>query len=280
MHPILCRWPDGTYLSTYGVLTALGYLTGIVWLRTQAKNMHVPVRQFYQLIGTLLVGALGGGKLGFYIVERREFMADPWAMLRDWNMGWVFWSGFLLASFMGIVYQYWYNRTHRPRAYLPVADYFAAALAMGHVLGRLGCWGDGCCHGRPMGLPFGSVFINPAASVPRELLGVLLYPTQLLEAFGEALAAYFLVFKVLPGIRKGKYRYGTAFIGYFFYYSALRFVLEYFRGDDRGTLGSPVLSPSQWVSLAAGLAAACALKMRGIAEHHPAKRSIYADGKP
>ena len=114
MHPILWRGVDGTTISTYAFLTALGYLTGIVWLRTQVKNMHVPIVQFYQLIGTLLIGALGGGKLGFYIVERREFMADPWAMLRDWNTGWVFWSSFLLASFMGIVYQRWYNRTHRP----------------------------------------------------------------------------------------------------------------------------------------------------------------------
>lgn len=277
MHPILCRWPDGTFLSTYAVLTAAGYLTGMVWLRTQVKNMHLTVRQYYELIGTLLIAALSGGKLGYFIVERREFMADPMKMLRTWNTGWVFWSGFLLACLAGVGYQLWHNSRNRPRAYLPVADYFAAALAMGHVLGRIGCWAEGCCHGRPMGMPWGSVFYDPASSVPAELRGVMLYPTQLMEAFGEALAAYILIAKVLPNIRKGKLRYGTAFIGYFLYYSTLRFLLELLRGDDRGAFLSSALSPSQWVSLAAGLIAAWALWTRGAVEREPKTRTIYAD---
>lgn len=280
MHPTLCRLADGTTISTYSVFTALGYLTGIVWLRTQVRNLQTTPALFYSLAGTLLVAALSGGKLGFFLVEWREFSADPWAMLSDWNTGWVFWSGFLLASFAGSLYQYWYNRTHRPRAYLPVADYFGAALAMGHVLGRLGCWAEGCCHGRPTGLPWGSAFMDPASSVPPALLGVLLHPTQLYEAFGEAVAAAVLIGWVLPGIRAGRLRYGTAFLGYILYYSTLRFLLEYLRGDDRGVFLSPALSPSQWVSLGAGLAAAWALKVRGVIERDPKSRTIYADGKP
>ncbi|MDD5301699.1 MAG: prolipoprotein diacylglyceryl transferase [Elusimicrobia bacterium] len=280
MHPILWRWADGTTLATYSVLVALGYLTGIVWLRTQVKNMQATPALFYSLVGTLLVAALAGGKLGFFIVEWRDFAANPRPMLREWNTGWVFWSGFLLACLAGFLYQVWHNKTHRPRAYLPVADYFAAALAMGHVLGRIGCWTEGCCHGRPTGLPWGSAFMDPASSVPPRLLGVLLYPTQLYEAFGEALAAAVLIGWVMPGIRAGKYRYGTAFIGYILYYSILRFSIEFLRGDDRGVFLSSALSPSQWVSLAAGLAAAWALKVRGVRETNPETRTIYADGKP
>jgi phosphatidylglycerol:prolipoprotein diacylglycerol transferase len=280
MHPILCRWPDGTTLATYSVLTALGYLTGIVWLRTQVKNMRGTPALFYSLVATLLFAALAGGKLGFFLVEWRDFAANPLPMLREWNTGWVFWSGFLLACLAGCFYQVWYNKTHRPRAYLPVADYFGAALALGHVIGRIGCWTEGCCHGRPTGLPWGSAFLNPASSVPPNLLGVLLFPTQLYEAFGEAAAAAVLIGWVLPNIRAARLRYGTAFIGYILYYSVLRFSIEFLRGDDRGVFLSPALSPSQWVSLAAGLAAAWALKTRGVVERDPEKRSIYADGKP
>ncbi len=280
MHPILWCCVDGSTISTYAVLTALGYLTGIVWLRTQVKNMKGTPALFYSLVGTLLVAALSGGKLGFFLVERREFSTNPGPMLHDWNTGWVFWSGFLLAGFAGLLYQVWYNKTHRPRAYLPVADYFGTALALGHVLGRLGCWAEGCCHGRPTGLPWGSAFMDPASSAPKHLLGVLLHPTQLYEAFGSAVAALLLIGWVLPRIRAGKFRYGTAFLGYILYYSILRFLLEFLRGDDRGVFLSPVLSPSQWVSLAAGLAAAWTLKTRGALERKPEKRSIYADGRP
>lgn len=280
MHPILYRWADGTTLATYSVLTALGYLTGIVWLRTQVKNMRSTPALFYSLVGTLLVAALSGGKLGYFIVEWREFVADPGPMLLEWNTGWVFWSGFLLACFSGVLFQIWHNKTHRPRAYLPVADYFGTALALGHVIGRIGCWAEGCCHGRSTGLPWGSAFMDPASSVPRHLLGVLLHPTQLYEAFGEAVAAAVLIGWVLPGIRAGKFRYGTAFIGYFLYYSIMRFLIEFLRGDDRGVFLSPALSPSQWICLAAGLVAAWALKTRGVRETDPAGRSIYSDGLP
>ncbi len=276
MHPILCRWADGTALGTYSILTVLGYLTGIVWLRTQVKNMRGTPALFYSLAGTLLFAALAGGKLGFFLVERREFAANPWPMLREWNTGWMFWSGFLCACLAGVFYQVWYNKTHRPRVYLPVADYFATALAMGHVIGRIGCWAEGCCHGRPTGLPWGSVFVDPASSVPPHLLGVLLHPTQLYEAFGEAVAAAVLISWVMPNIRNGKLRYGTAFIGYILYYSILRFLLEFLRGDDRGVLLLPALSPSQWVSLAAGLCAARAFQVRGVVETHPQTRTIYA----
>lgn len=280
MHPILWRWADGSTYAAYSALTALGYLTGIVWLRTQVKNMRGTPALFYSLVATLLVAALSGGKLGFFLVERKEFLADPARMLREWNTGWVFWSGFLLACLAGVVYQAWHNKTHRPRAYLPVADYFGTALALGHVIGRIGCWMEGCCHGAPTGLPWGSVFFDPASSVPPQLLGVLLHPTQLYEAFGEAVAAFCLIGWVLPGIRAGKYRYGTAFLGYILYYSVLRFLIEFLRGDDRGLFLWSALSPSQWVSLAAGIGAAWALRARGIHEREPETRTIYADGKP
>ena len=83
----------------------------------------------------------------------------------------------------------------------------------------------------------------------------------------------------MPGIRAGKYRYGTAFLGYIVYYSILRFLIEFLRGDDRGLFLWTALSPSQWVSLAAGLAAAWALKNRGVIERDPKGRTIYAGGK-
>ena len=280
MHPILWRFTDGSSISTYSVLTALGYLTGIVWLRTQVKNMKATPGLFYSLVGTLLFAALSGGKLGFFLVERRAFLEDPWSMLGEWNTGWVFWSGFLLACLAGYFFQIWHNKTHRPRLYLPVADYFGTALAMGHVIGRVGCWTEGCCHGAPTGLPWGVAFFDSASSIPKNLLGVPLHPTQLLEAFGEAVAAAVLLKWVMPGIRAGKYRYGAAFLGYIVYYSILRFLIEFLRGDDRGLFLWSALSPSQWVSLAAGLAAAWALKVRGVRETDPKTRTIYADGKP
>ncbi|MDE2143651.1 MAG: prolipoprotein diacylglyceryl transferase [Elusimicrobia bacterium] len=276
MHPILFWWRGEPY-ATYDLLVPLGYVTGVLWLRTQLKHHGAKPAELWGLILTVLAGALLGGKLGFFIVEWHDFLADPWSMIRDWNTGWVFWFGLLMGIAAGSAYQWWHNRHYRPRAYLPVADYCVTALAIGHIFGRFGCLAEGCCHGRPTTMPWGIVFTDPACSVMDSLKGIPLHPTQLYEAFGEALAAAFLIYVVLPGIRAGKYRYGTAFYGYLLYYSFLRFLGECFRGDDRGVFLSPILSPSQWTSVFSAIVVGVILWKRGVIERDPAGRSLFTD---
>jgi phosphatidylglycerol:prolipoprotein diacylglycerol transferase len=278
MHPILF-WHDGRPFATYSLLVTLGYVAGVVWLRTQLKHHKAKPVELWGMIAAVLAGAVLGGKLAFFVVEWHDFLADPWGMIRAWNTGWVYWGGLLLGIGAGALYQRWHNRHYRPRAYLPVADYCVGALAIGHILGRFGCFTEGCCYGRPTTMPWGVVFTSAACSVRPALRGLPLHPTQLYEAFGEALAAFLLIRWVLPGIRAGRWRYGTAFFGYLLYYSVERFTIECFRGDDRGVFINPVLSPSQWVSLFVFLAVAVVLWRRGIVERDPARRSLFTDGR-
>jgi len=279
MHPILFRLSGGV-VATYSVLVALGYVVGVAWLRRRLEAHHAKPEEIWGLFAAVIAGALLGGKLGFFIVEREQFLRDPLAMIRMWNTGWVFWSGLLLALLAGLAYQWWHNRHYRARAYLPVADECVAALAIGHVIGRLGCFMEGCCYGRPTLLPWGVSFTSPACSVAPELRGVPLHPTQLYEAAGEALAAWLLIGWLLPRIRAGKFRYGTAFFGYLLYYSVMRFLIEFLRGDDRGAFLWPILSPSQWTSLFAVLVVGVVLWKRGVRERDLAHRSLFTDGRP
>ncbi len=274
MHPIFF-WRGDRPFAAYSLFVWLGYIVGVLWLRRQLKHHGAAPAQLWGMIATVLAGAVSGGKLGFFLVERRDFIRDPLSMLREWNTGWVFWSGLLCAIAAGSAYQWWHNRRYRPRAYLPVADYCVAALSIGHVLGRLGCFMEGCCHGRPTSMPWGVVFTDAACSVADGMKGLPLHPTQLYEAFGEAAAACVLIVWILPRTRAGKYRYGTAFFGYLLYYSFLRFAVEFFRGDDRGAFLSPLLSPSQWVSLFSASAAGLILWNRGVSERDPAGRSLF-----
>ena len=276
MCPLL-RIGGETY-SWYAIFMIAGYVAGILWLRAQVKNLETTPRIFWSLIVSVVGPALLGGKLGIFVVEWREYAADPSTIWQNLGSGWVFWTGLLAGMGAGLVYQRWYNATHKPRLYLPVADYCIAALAIGHVLGRIGCFLEGCCHGAPTSLPWGIAFTSPASSVDEKLLGVALHPTQLYEAGFEAVAAILLIGWLLPAIRAGKYRYGTAFIGYVAYYSTMRFFVEFLRADDRGTLlGLPaLLSPSQWISLVTGAVAVAAFRWRGIRETNPKKRTIYA----
>jgi phosphatidylglycerol:prolipoprotein diacylglycerol transferase len=205
--------------------------------------------EFWVLVYSLFFGALLGGKLGFFVVEWKEFRDDPAWLLAHWQTGWVFWFGFAGAILAGLIFLSIYNRLYMPRKFIFLADYFAAAVPLGHWIGRLGCLAEGCCHGRPTMMPWGVVFRDPTSSVSQEFLGVALHPTQLYEAVGEIAIGAFLLKQVLPRLRCGELKAGTAFYGYILFYSLLRFIVEFFRGDDRGVLLCPALSPSQWVSL-------------------------------
>jgi phosphatidylglycerol:prolipoprotein diacylglycerol transferase len=174
------------------------------------------------------------------------------------------------------VYQQGFNAFFKPKKrYLPPADYFGVSLPLGHVLGRLGCFAQGCCYGRPTELPWGVMFTDPACSVKPELRGLPLHPVQLYEAAGELVISLWIMRWLLPRIRAGRFRYGTAFFGYIGLYAILRFVTESFRGDDRGSFLAAWLSPSQWWSIAALAIAACALWRNGIKETQPTARSLY-----
>ncbi|MDD5655824.1 MAG: prolipoprotein diacylglyceryl transferase [Elusimicrobia bacterium] len=258
MHPILLRLGE-TSLSSYGVLSLLGWAAGLAWLFWRIPGRLLPRRESLALAACLTAGALIGGKLFFFIVERRAFASAPEVFISNWRMGWVFWGGVL-----GAIACVWAFLQARRRAFPPIADELGAALPMGHWLGRMGCFLEGCCHGRPSGAPWAVRYGNPAASVPDGLLGVPLHPVQLYEAAGALALCLFIVFGVLPRIRAGRLRPGAAFLTCLCGYAAMRFVLEFYRGDDRGSFLWPVLSPGQWTSLGVLLACGIWLWRRGI----------------
>jgi phosphatidylglycerol:prolipoprotein diacylglycerol transferase len=74
-------------------------------------------------------------------------------------------------------------------------------------------------------------------------LGVPLHPTQLYEAGAELL----ILGALLAAERRGRQFPGRTFWGYMLLYGISRFVVEFYRGDTRGTIG--MFSTSQFVSL-------------------------------
>ena len=133
---------------------------------------------------------------------------------------------------------------------MPTADFLITALPLGHALGRIGCFLAGCCYGKPTTLPWGVVFTNPDTLVPVQLQGVPLHPTQLYET-----ACNLLLFFYLHKAYQKKHTAGSILIRYIIGYSAIRFIIEFFRGDYRGAfiLG---LSPSQALAVCAVVLAA------------------------
>jgi phosphatidylglycerol:prolipoprotein diacylglycerol transferase len=127
-----------------------------------------------------------------------------------------------------------------------VCDVFAPGIALGHVIGRVGCFLAGCCYGRPTDVPWAVRFTDPfAAANVGTPLHVDLHPTQLYEAGAEL-----LILGLLLGTeRMGRPFPGRTFWSYMFVYGVSRFIIEMYRGDPRGFVFGTQLSTSQFISV-------------------------------
>ena len=143
----------------------------------------------------------------------------------------MFYGGVVAALVAGAVVV-WKKGIH----FFKAADAIAPGLSIGHAVGRLGCFGVGCCWGKQSS---GTVFAKfPQGSVAFEDLqtaGALganatetmpLHPVQLYESLGEV-----LIFLGLLYLGKKKPFHGAVLLVYLIAYGTLRFITEVFRGD-------------------------------------------------
>jgi len=238
MHPILFsvgNWP----VYSYGVLLALAYLAGLQLAVVRARRAGLDGAKVMDLGIYLIIAALVGAKLMLIAVDFQYFRNQPRELLSLVRAGGVFYGG-LLAAF-GVAL--WLVRRYK----LPVwttADLIAPGIALGHIIGRFGCLLAGCCYGRPTSVPWAVTFTDPvAASNVGTPLQVPLHPTQMYDAGAEALILAILLLTE----RRGRPFPGRTFWLYMLLYAISRFIIEYFRGDERGAMLG--LSTSQFVSV-------------------------------
>jgi phosphatidylglycerol:prolipoprotein diacylglycerol transferase len=238
VHPILLDAGPVTIYS-YGVLLAAAYLLGL-WLGVKRANAAgLDGNKVLDLGIWVIIAALIGAKGLLFIVDFEHFTSSREEFLSLLRSGGVFYGGLIAAS-LTCIYQL---RKHK----LPLwqsGDLFAPGIALGYMVGRLGCFMAGCCYGKPTQVAWAVTFTDPAAAMNVGTpLGVPLHPTQLYES----LAGLVILVILLATERRGVPYAGRTFWRFVFLYGVSRFVIEYFRGDDRGMAG--MFSTSQLISL-------------------------------
>jgi len=241
MHPILFNVGPFT-VYTYGVLLAAAYLIGLKLAMMRARARQLDSTRILDLGVWIIISALVGAKLMLLAVDFDYFQANPRELLSLARSGGVFYGGLILAVLVAT----WYIRRHG----LPLwttYDVFAPGIALGHAIGRLGCLMAGCCYGVPTNVAWAITFTAPAAAANVGTpLGVPLHPTQIYEAGAElAILAFLLITE-----RRGRPFPGRTFWAYMLLYAISRFVIEFYRGDERGMIFG--VSTSQFVSLVIG----------------------------
>ena len=230
-------------LPTYGLLVSLGVLVGLwISVRNSEKSGIDPEHAWNFGILVVLAGIVGA-KVLYIINDWSTYAANPREIfsLSTLQAGGVF-SGGLLASFIAAA---WYLRKNRMPA-LGTCDAFSPGLALGHAIGRLGCFAAGCCYGKQTTHFWGVTFRNPlAAQWVGTPLGVPLEPTQLFES-----AVELVNFFILMWLFKRKSFDGQVFGAYLFLYGVARYFLEFIRDDPgRGSVFGGIMSGTQLIAI-------------------------------
>jgi phosphatidylglycerol:prolipoprotein diacylglycerol transferase len=253
MHPKLITIGD-FFIPTYGVLVAAAFLAAL-WLAARlARRSGLNPDQVTNLGAYCALSGLIGAKLLMIVLDFDYYRRNPGEIfsLSTLQAGGVFYGGLVIALLVTWLYM--------RRQGLPVArtaDVFAPGLALGHAIGRIGCFAAGCCWGIECNRPWAVTFKDPEAhrlvGVP---LNIPLHPTQLYEA-----AAEFLIFGVVYYRFVKPHREGTIIGLYLILYSVARFLVEFFRYHEQAYPWGGPLSATQWISVAL-LAAGIWLTMR------------------
>ena len=227
------------HIKTYGACMAAGFL--VCWNLVERLSGR---KDLSNMLLSLMVSGVLGSRIA-YVVEHwsSEFAKNPAQIIRIDQGGLMFYGGLMLSL---TVFFLWCLA--KKESILKMADLLAAVVPLGHAFGRIGCFFYGCCYGRDSQAWCAVTF--PAGSPSwyehsQRMVSVL--PTQLFEA--AALLALFAVLMVLWRFKKSSHGLITGV--YMIGYAAIRFGLEYLRGDPRAAVGP--FSISQTISL--GLAA-------------------------
>lgn len=235
--PILFQFGNLS-LHSFGVLVALGFLSGLWIASRNARRLGLSGDVVYDLAPWLVIGGLVGARL-LYVISywNQDFAGQPFSeVFAIWKGGLVFYGGLIVATLAGLWRLY--------QLKLPVwtlADCLAPGVVVGHAFGRMGCLLNGCCFGRSTIAPWAIHF--PADHVTH---GAPVHPTQIYEA-----GLNLIFFALLMAILRRRSFPGQVFCIYLVGYAVLRSTVEAFRGDYESLIpgSTAFLTPGQRTSV-------------------------------
>ena len=229
-------------IPSYWLMCMLGLLASCILLYARRRRFNIAADDTLHIVLFGVIGAMIGAKTLYLITIAPELLRH--ASEIDWSYrtiellfsgGYVFYGGLIGGFLAAAVYCCRYRISLRA-----AADFYAPALPLFHVFGRIGCFLAGCCWG--IEAPWGVVYTHSLAA-PN---GVPLFPVQLAEAVCNL--AICMVLLLRERRLSGRQPTGGALLLYAALYACVRFLLEFWRGDAvRGHF--LFFSTSQWISV-------------------------------
>lgn len=226
-------------LNLYDLFNAAGLFAAMIVFRalTDQRNMRISFQRIYFLIAVIsvMLGYLSAALFqGLYeVLAGRSFTMTKITFMGGLIGGAVVYL--LCTLFTGKIVIKEEDRAEFFSAFSDITDVAPCCITIAHGLGRIGCLMGGCCYGKRTDAWYG-------VTTPFESFRVV--PLQLFEAL-----FLFALFAVLIVLFKKKIHITMPL--YLTAYGVWRFILEFFRADDRGATIFSFFTPSQLTSVLA-----------------------------
>ena len=265
MHPDIVAFGPFA-IHAYGLLLAIGFLSGIMLAAHRAKAQGENPDHIYNLSIWVVASALFGARLYYIITHYSEFRAPASASalgriaIELKNMFWpvgmdgvvgisglILYGGLIGATLTTVIYL----RVHKLRI-ARFLDILGPSLGLGEFFTRIGCFLNGCCYGMPTNSFLGMKFPDESAA-GFHYTGLHIHPSQLYNSF-----AGLAIFVLLLFFERWKRFDGYTALWYFMLYAVARFSIDFSRyyEEEMQVFG---LSQNQILSLAVFLAAGIAM---------------------
>jgi phosphatidylglycerol---prolipoprotein diacylglyceryl transferase len=214
MYPVLFQiGPLSIY--SYGVMIALGVVTSLIILNHYALREHNNPDTVANLTFLMVISGFFGARF-FYVIQnfQSHYRYHFLDVFKVWEGGLILYGGVFVAA----IFLFMATRKLKIPLFL-ITDMFVPCLALTQAFGRIGCFLEGCCWGKPTHFCWGVQF---------PLLEGKVHPVQLYES-----VFCFFLFVILHQRYRVKHFQGEITLLYFILYSIARFILEFFRGDQK-----------------------------------------------
>jgi len=239
-------------VSSYYFMGMIGLLGGFIFNYWETKRRGLDIRLSVEgAIWTSLAGYIGARAMhivfdGFLDI----YIQKPLAMFAFWKGGLAFY-GTVIFGLPTVVW--WFS--HHKAPILKYLDNYAYGIAFGVSIGRIGCYLNGCCFGQITASDLSNQFIKYGLSAKNQfardiVLNLREMPYPVIPSQLISFSVNMLIFLFLWIFVRKKYKKdGTIFGLWMILYGIFRFIIEFFRADDRGLFFNNTLSSSQLIAI-------------------------------
>lgn len=154
MYPELLEIPFiHVTIKSYGVTMVIGFLAAVALMRRLSRSIPVDREFITNTAIWALVAGVVGSRLFFIVHHSKSFRGRPLEIFSIWEGGLEFLGGVILA--VGVIL---FCVLYRKLSIRRCLDVFAVGLMLGLAFGRIGCFLNADCFGRPTDLPWGVRF--------------------------------------------------------------------------------------------------------------------------